>query len=53
VDEVAVRGLAAVCLVLAVLEVDELGVGQVEEVVHEVAERVCAEAEGGPDRWDA
>ena len=41
-----VGGRAAVCLVPLVFEVDEVGVGQVEEVVHEVAERVSAEAEG-------
>ena len=44
----AVGGLAAVCLVLAVLEVNELGVGQVEEVVHEVAERVRGGGRWGP-----
>ena len=33
---------AAVGLVSAVFEVDEVGVGQVEEVVHEMAEDVSA-----------
>ena len=37
----------------AVFEVDEVGVGQVEEVVHEVAEDVRAEAEAWPDWCNA
>ena len=47
-----VGGRAAVCLVPLVFEVGEVGVRQVEEVVHEVAERVSAEAEGRVDRCD-
>ena len=39
----AVCGRAAVCLVLAAFEVDEVGLGQIEEAVHEVADDVCAE----------
>jgi len=39
----AVCGRAAVCLVLAAFEVDEVGLGQIEEAVHEVANDVCAE----------
>ena len=50
VDGVGAR--AAVCLVPVAFEVSEIGVGQVEEVVHEVAECVSAEAEGRVDRWD-
>ena len=41
-DEVDVACAAAVGLVSALFEVDEVGVGQVEEVVHEVAEDVGA-----------
>ena len=39
----AVSGRAALCLVLAAFEVDEVGVGQIEEAVHEVANDVCTE----------
>jgi len=41
-DEVDFACPAAVGLVSAVSEVDEVGVGQVEEVVHEMAEDVSA-----------
>jgi len=39
----AVCRRAVVCLVLAAFEVDEVGLGQIEEAVHEVADDVCAE----------